>query len=290
MKRPIKCFICVLVGLASQVQLAIGQDDKSPDGELEIASVQGTLEAISTDTIKVKTDKGEEYFAVLRPKATFKYSGTAELSFLVPGLFVRFTAPFNPQTRAPQGAIADIEVFREIRQSGKRMSRELLQSQTPGIYPVTENEKEKTQDREKEKRGGKENEAGKDTAVPGGAQSFRVVGRLTAIQGGQMQVFVGNFPIIVQLDPAATVSVSAGDATFCQFGDEVEITGLRKADDKSNRIQADEIEVTGAKPLGQIENGAAASPKSPRGKLGEKDASTKNSTTKSSAPKTPAKN
>lgn len=276
MKRfPICTFCTAILGFAcllSQNLLA----QNAGAGGLEIATVEGILEAVAGDKIKVKTEDGTEYFAVLGRQSTMRYSGTADARFLKPGLLVRFAATFDVQQGTVISPVSEIEVFRTVKQ--RRMSQEQRQNQTPGIYPITG-------DKGSNKKGGRgenKKDAAKKNTKPinqnqgGTIQNFKVVGQLRAVQQKKLQVVVGNRPIIVDLDENATISVAAGDATFCQQGDQIHITGLRNPATK-NLIQAETVEIVGAKPLGitskNASNGQAKPPnrrsRTKRGKLGE---------------------
>ncbi len=234
---------------------AVGNGGGAGAGGLEIASVTGSLEAFAGNQLKIKTEDDQEYFAILNNRTTLRYKGTADAKFLRPGLLVRFSAPFDA-AGVPQAALQALEVFKTVRQ--RRMSRDLVQSQTPGIYPVAEKKGEK---------------AKSDVpAAGGGSQNFRVVGQLRALQGEKIQVAVGNRPVIVELDPAAKISVAAGDTSFCLQGDAVEVSGLRNPA-REQWIQAEAIVITGANPLGATEDKAPGrNARTRRGKLGERGA------------------
>src|SRR5690606_28409180 len=82
------------------------------------------------------------------------------------------------------------------------------------------------------------------------AQAYQVVGVVRGIQGDRMQVLAGNQPLIVQAAQEVTVTVSAGDPTYCQPGDEVHINAFKLP---NGILQAESIQVTGAKPLGAVD-------------------------------------
>lgn len=240
---------------------AIGQDadpKNAATGEnvvgMDIAKVSGTLEAVAGDKIKIKSEDGKEYFALVGAQTKVEYKGTADIAFLGPGLFVRFTAAFDPKTGIPANTVSAIEIFRPARQ--RRMSMEQKQDQTPGVYPVTE-----------EAQGDKKSKS-KTAAPPAGSQNFKIVGQVRAVMADKVQVAAGMRTFMIQLDPAATVTVSSGDAMFCKQGDQVEINGLSSPTQES-WIQAESIEITGAEPLKLPETNANRRSRNSRGKAGD---------------------
>ena len=118
------------------------------------------------------------------------------------------------------------------------MSPEMIQDQTPGIYPAADK--------------------GKDQVAAGpGFQNFRIVGKLAGVQGNKIQVIAGR-PLLIELAETAVIKVSAGDTTFCMPGDEVQINGLRNPA-QENWIQAESLTITGAKPLSPPEKATRGS-------------------------------
>ncbi len=255
--------------------LACAQDDGG--GGLEIVELTGKLEAIVGNRVKIKTDDGKETIITLATDTIFKYSGTAEASILSPGLMVRFTAAFDPSGN-PQTTLKELEIFRPAKV--KRMTREVMQSQTPGIYPVGE----KGNASQPEKAKTKEPAPQVSKTVVGGAQTFDIVGQVGGIQADRIQIRAGNRPLMLQMDPALAITVSSGDAMFCQPGDEVKLTGLKNP---AGLVQAETVEVKGAKPLGAIDESKSLRGKATkRGPQGDQDADSKPATGKPADGKT----
>jgi hypothetical protein len=233
---------------------------------LSIAKVEGKLEAVKGYQMKVKPEKGESVMVTINPSKTdFDYSGTAEMGFLVPGLMVRFTASFDAAGKA-QDALKELEIFNPARK--RRMTAEYMRDQTAGIHPIEANAGAAG--------GQKGNQGGNRPSAPGGGVAdgtdFRIVGKLMAVQGNTIQVAAGARPIMVQVDKDVKITVVAGDATFCQPGDKVEVTGLSNA---ANRglIEAEKLTVTGGKTLTLAKPGAQVrESRSRRGKQDEADA------------------
>ncbi len=293
MKRNSQTFVLVvLAGLVLTSLTGARLFAQEPgEGGLEIVELSGKLDMILGNQIKLKSENGEESVVLVGSDTTFAYQGTAEPTALSAGLMVRFTAAFDA-AGTPQAPLAELEVFTPVRV--RRMSLEMRQSQTPGIYPATDEGQEQTgkgQGADNRKAPGNvatskpvpgntpqvrtppaanpRDKSGKGNGPPaaaGAVQDYLVVGMLRAIQGDKLQIFAGNRPLILQADPGLKITVSAGDPTFCQPGDEIKLTGLKSP---AGLIQADTIEVTGAKPLGSVDEKAQSRKK--RSKPGEKE-------------------
>ncbi|MEO8271251.1 MAG: hypothetical protein ABI557_16130 [Aureliella sp.] len=234
----------------------------SDAGGLEIVNLTGQLEAIVGNQLKIVGDDKSANLILIGDESTFSYSGTADPSVLSPGLLVRFTADFD-LAGSPQAPLAELEIFRPVQ--GRRLPLEVRQSQTPGVYPVDppgpadaapKNGVVKAPPANKSQQGNKakppvaaDNQTA-NNAAPAAVQTFRVVGILRAVQGDRLQVVAGNQPLILQASPEMKITVSAGDATFCQPGDQVKLNALKLP---NGIIQADTIIVTGAKPIGSVD-------------------------------------
>jgi hypothetical protein len=241
-------------------------------GGLEIVNLSGQLEAIVGNQLKMVGKDKTANLVLIGDDTTFIYTGTADPSVLAPGLMVRFTADFD-QAGTPQAPLAELEIFRPLQ--GRRLSLEVRQSQTPGVYPVDvqaqagaapKNAKAKVAPGDKPAQRNKAQAADPtaNNAATAAIQTFQVVGMLRAIQGDRLQVFARNQPLILQASPELKITVSAGDPTFCLPGDEVKLNALKHP---NGLIQADTIQVTAAKPLGAID--ATALARNKRGKSGD---------------------
>ncbi len=260
---------------------ALAQDDE-PAGGLEIAKLTGKLEAILGNQLKLVGEDETPSVVVIGDNTIFQYVGTAEPSVLAPGLLVRFIAELDP-SGTPQAPLAELEIFRPLR--GQRLSLAVRQSQTPGIYPVEEDDAAEAAANQRNPKAAPANTPPATTRQPANnpannraaarqtpnnlasaVKRYQIVGVVRAIQGDRMQVLAGNQPLIFQAAPEVTVTVSAGDPSYCQPGDEVIVNALKLP---NGIMQAESIHVTGAKPLGAIDPKALARNQrnNPRAKL-----------------------
>ena len=254
--------------------------------DLNSVELQGTLEGMFGNQLKVKGANDQEYaIAVDASETVFRYRGTADLRFLSRGMLVRFQAEFDPQGR-PRAAVEQLEIFTP--KQDRLLTEEEILSQTPGIYPLAtareqaEVFKQDAPGQPPNARTRRENprsqavnpRAGQRGAgTPAAGQVFQIVGRLVNLQADKIQVAAGGRPLVVQLDPAVEISVSAGDATFCFPGDQIQVQGLSR-DLRPEYIQAKSITVTGSKPLAPPERivGKPEAKKEPSDSKAEKPA------------------
>lgn len=223
-------------------QSTVAQQVK-PAGGLDISEVEGKLEGVAGNMLRLQSEDGTHYMVMLAGNTTLAYDGTAEPEFLMPGLMVRFTAPFDAKGM-PHGEVTELEIFRPAKQ--RRMSREQMQDQTPGIYPVSkENEdKDKKQDARSRRRRKPE------PPLPAGVQKFRIVGQIRGVQDSKLQIAAGNRPVMIQLAKEPKIAVASGDTQFCMAGDAVSVSGLSNAA-QPELIKAESIEIKGEQPLGK---------------------------------------
>lgn len=253
---------------------------------LDIAKVEGTLEDMGGYQLKVKPEKGESTLVGINPQKTdFEYVGTAEREFLLPGLMVRFTAAFDVNGK-PQTALKELEIFVPARK--RRMTNEYMRDQTPGIHSIDPPGGEpgranaKTAEKKTDQAAGKEAKGKSKVAAAGatapagsGVMDFRIVGKLTGMQGNVIQVAAGNRPIMIELAEELEITVAAGDTTFCVAGDKVSATGLKNAA-QPNYVEAEKITITAAKPLalpkpGESPLNAKGKSQSARARRGKQD-------------------
>ncbi|MEM7477379.1 MAG: hypothetical protein AAF483_20535 [Planctomycetota bacterium] len=249
----------VLVGLCLSSTVSAQQDAAKPDPNEPkaaansgnavrgIVQVEGTLEGMHRDRLKIKDKDGKEVFAVLTPASKMEYKGTADAKFLRPGFMVRFKAGIDVQKGVVVSPISEIEVFRPS--TSRRMLPEERQLQTSGVYPVEADEKDKPVNPRQ----------GAQQIAAGTNRQFMVVGQLQVIQAQKIRVVAGNRPLIVDLKPDTKVSVAAGDAVYCLPGDKVLLTGIRNPGQAL--VQVETLEIEAAKPLGS--NPAAANKAAP---------------------------
>jgi hypothetical protein len=250
--------VALFFGLALNVSREVrAQPPQNTAGGLTSVTVEGTFMGALGNRINMKSQDNQEHMVLLSNQTTVLYHGTGDVNLLMRGQLVRFTAPFD-QSGVPQSSLAEIEIFTPIQKRG--MTRKLVESQTPGIYPVT------AEDKPGEK-GGKEKSAPAAskskkptkkntptaTSSPPGGQDYLVVGQIRGLLGDQIQVLAGNRPVAISLATEVQVLLTSTDTSLCQPGDSIKVTGVQNS---AGSIQAEEIDITGANPLGGTRDNA----------------------------------
>ena len=215
----------------------------------EISQVEGTLEGVARDRIKIKTEDGKETIAILGRQSKIEYVATATANFLRPGMMVRFESGFDVQQGTPQAPIAELEVFRPSRST--MLQPEERKKQTAGIYPASDFKDEK-----EENKGPRNTRQAAAQVAKAAERNFVVVGQLRVVQAQKMRIQAGNRAMIIELKPDAKIRVSAGDAMFFKPGDKVKLTGARAAG--SSMLQVELLEVEAVNPLGEDAKPGAA--------------------------------
>jgi hypothetical protein len=210
--------------------------------QLPMVDVSGTLERAGPGMLGIATSQQQNFLVSFNPRTTMvTCTGTAEPSFLRPGMFVRFSGQFDKKGKLT----AEIDKLTIIT---------LNKDTRPGIYPD-------------------ENLAGageEDAAAPAAAaaaadsSSYWVVGAIRGFKDGQLHVHAGGQAVAVVLAEEPTIDVEVNDLTFIQQGDTVEAKGglvSPAGGPNPGKLMATEVKVTLAKPL------AAPDPEKPmRGK------------------------
>lgn len=213
-------------------------------GGLDVAEVNGKLDAASGNRLKITGDDGQDYLVSLNQQSTIDYEGTAEPEFLRPGMLVRFTCSFDTNGQ-PQQAVSELEIFQPMQR--RRMRPDEMQKQTPGIYPVVAPEaRQQSQQPQHQRR--QQPAPQQPPASAEATQEYRIVGKVMGIEQGRMQVMAGNRPVMVELEPELKVTVASGDLTFSNPGDQIKVSGLVNAA-QPNFIQAESVRIEGAEPL-----------------------------------------
>jgi hypothetical protein len=205
--------------------------------QLRPVDLKGTVEATAQGVIHIQCD-GQEIYLKIDPRTTkIECKGTAEASYLEPGLLVRFRGDFDKKGIAKE----DIKELSIVSPSEKN---------EPG---VTSDDIADEDDKRKSK---------KDGGV------MLIVGTIKQFKDGQLVVQAGGRAVRAKLAKDADLTVDVDDYTMAEAGDKIQFKGrmpqptLQPMNTPSQAI-ADEITITFAEPL------AGDAPKKPKGKSGK---------------------
>ncbi|HEV3004725.1 MAG TPA: hypothetical protein VGX78_09695 [Pirellulales bacterium] len=195
-------------------------------------SASATVDEVGQDSLLVSDTKYGKVWVQLRQRdlrqlnslpGTVEVTGTAETSFLKPGLLVRFHVKLEKGNVEGDVAALEIVTLSEKVQLG------LNHEPVPG---KTLKELEKA-----------------------GPVDYIAVGRVKSFKNGLLQVSTGgDKDLKVKLSETAEVKVDVDDLSFASSGDTVEIKGRItqlpfNGGEVPGRVVADEMKVTLAKPL-----------------------------------------
>jgi hypothetical protein len=235
---------------------------KPGQGVNEIARGSGTLEAQQADTLKIATEDKKEKFLVVRRDAQIRFTGEADLEWLTPGLFVRFSSPFDAQGKA-SGKLKTLEVF--VPAQALRMSPEEIREQTPGIFSEGKEpppgakglftDKEPAGNRDpkgKDNKAGDRNAGKKPAAEPPVAtgQSYRVIGQVVGLKDQTLTVSTPGRPVQIELDPDLVITVTSRDLSFTNKGDSVTYAGITNTA-QPDWVQVERLDIKAEKKLEQ---------------------------------------
>lgn len=246
------------------------------DNGLKTVDTKGTLEESFGFQLRIKDKSGQELNVLLDPtSSTLRYEGTADAKILSPGMMIRFSGAFDAKGNL-QSDLTELELFRP--KVGGRMMQDELISQTPGLYPLeekkntSENNKgpeaqddspakpkkgtvtANTKDGKSSKSSSKQRQSNKSNDIKSGAnslgdvQDFKVVGRITNVQGNKLQINTGRQALIVQLAANAKIKVKMPDTEYAVKGDHVHVVGFSHTA-QPDTVKAKIVSITGAKPL-----------------------------------------
>jgi hypothetical protein len=215
---------------------AIAQDREQPRENL---TARGTLRGVFNGGFQLATDTNETWAVKLPEKAaSISFSGTAEPSFLRPGLKVKFSAVMNKKGTV-QEPVTAVTVFTPI------------EPKDIGIWPEGaggESAPNPLQDLFVPKEVKVEpKKPGKKPVIT--EQVCNVGGTLKSFKAGRLTVIAGGKEVKCELADNAKIRVATSDLAFAQLGDKVEVEGWYYVNNKNAGLWAREVSVIAANPL-----------------------------------------
>jgi len=192
----------------------------------EIVRLRGKVEGIAGDAIAITTEAGETWKIQIDPRARdVAIHGSAEPSFLQPGMFVAFRGVFDKRG-IPQDDVRALRIFTPREDS--RL----------GVMPVAQDKIGSLLEKTEEKQ-----------AKPITTAPFDVAGPLQAVgKEGQITVSVGLMMVQAKLSDKVQIAFELHDLRLMQPGDTVEASGWAHPMQELVLV-AQRLTVTSAKPL-----------------------------------------
>ena len=223
--------LCMLLGVGvSQAQQWRGQQRPMPQQGAPL-NVKGTIVAIGSGSVKVLSNNATMLFAIA-PAAQIKVTGTAELDYLRPHVYIQFTAEAEKETGIVKEPVGKLTI-----------------ASPPATPPA-------------EKKHGKPADTGlnglnADTLAPG-----TIGGHITSIKVNKVTVkpIARGKPITFELTDTPVIDVNSTDITLAKNGDTIDLQGTKFPQGNGGMINT--ATITLAQPLtGTHKKKPAAKPK-----------------------------
>lgn len=218
--------------LLNVVTLVVGQDIYGPgpgqqgqDIPKEQIEAGGTIKGIRNGQFYVVTSDGGQWIVNVDPKAQkLTFAGSADASWLQPGMFVEFNATVNAKGEATTPVkIANVMTPTKDNPPGVGNDSGGKSEDFFGVKEGDDKKKEET-------------------------IKVRVVGQITGVKDGVATVNGGNAMLLVPFDPAAKISVEMPGADglgLARPGDKIEFSGWYVKNNKG-QAWANTIHVSGS--------------------------------------------
>ncbi len=208
--------------------------------------VEGKLAGFKQGMLLVEREDGVEITVKLPEDALgFGFQAPIEVSFLRPGMMVRFNGNFN-KAGVPTDPIDELTAFLPL---AEKLAKKKSDDFVPGIYPGE-----------------------KKSNLPDGVSNYKVVGKLMGWDAtGLVAVQAGRRPLRVQLAEKATMHLRLNQLSLAQQGDAVTITGTYRLPDDT-KVVAKTISVITDRVQTGAAAGTSAKGRPKRGKRGDVDA------------------
>ena len=219
----------IVVSMGGHIAAQVPGEPPPPDW-----NESGTIEGLAGDVLQIKNAAGVPWMVRVGPQAKVTVEGSAETSYLRPGINVQFSADLDAKF-AVATPITELALYTP--ESKK----------DAGLY------------------------SGEDTKAvrKPAAGHYTVKGRVASLKGENLVVLAGGKKVAGKLSPQATIKVNVADIDLAQPGDTVKIIGWTS---KTQRGQAESstVSVTMAKPLAGVKK-KIRQPRAARTKPAEKN-------------------
>jgi hypothetical protein len=224
----------------SLVLAQYGQRPQQPEIQREGLQCAGTVKQIGRGVIGVVTDAGDQWVFQLEARPQdLSFTGSADASFVKPGMWIRFTSKLTRTGNAKE-PIASAEIYTPREGFGVGVMPEDAGLGGGGerggaLFAPTE---------EKPKAKAKPEPKVRDEDVV-----YRVGGQITRISRlGELTINAGGTSVKAKLTEDAKINVDVADLTFLQAGDKIDIRGWHPAGTKGQGV-ANQVTASALQPL-----------------------------------------
>jgi hypothetical protein len=220
------CYIAVLVVGPAPVPAQKGKQPNVPKTDLNLA---GTVKEVGAGLFQVADDAGELWVVKVEARPMdIRYTGSADGSFLRPGMFVRITSKLD-RRGVTADKVTDWTVFTQSPDTPPGIKAESGRTIGPGLFVDPKDEKKPKS---------------KTTYDP----TYEIAGRISKISRTEVTIDAGGTQVRAQLAEMANVSLDLTDLSFLRPGDKVELSGWHVTDEKG-RYWATRVTATASSSL-----------------------------------------
>lgn len=234
--------VCGLIAFseASAVAQNVRPPNRPPQMQREPVKAAGSIKEAMGGMLHVIGAGGDQWLVRLDPQPrSVSFMGTAEESWLQPGMLVRFTGIMDRRGKI-------LEPLSSLSVVSMRQGYVFGVSQEGAGAAAAGNEGPKLFEDPKPE---KPVAPAKKPAGPVEPAAVMVIGRITSHKPGKLTIDAGTRKELkVELQEGAKISVDVADLSWAKAGDKVEIDGWAYPQQKQN-VFAQEITVTASNPL-----------------------------------------
>ena len=205
-------------------------------GKVERVQGAGRFSDFQNGAILVLGAGGDKWLVSVDPKAKdVSFTGTADVSWVQPGMGVRFTTKLDKRGKAlePIGSLL-VVTLREDYQPGVQSEAPAAEKGSSDLFTEPKNPKEKPVKKKKEPLA--EN------------QTYTVTGQLTSLKNGKFTVSAAGMTVSGELAEKLKISFDITDFQYLRQGDAIKFSGMAYEEQKSI-VWANSLTVTAAEPL-----------------------------------------
>ncbi|MBC7855582.1 MAG: hypothetical protein IAF94_19300 [Pirellulaceae bacterium] len=226
-----------LFPLAFCAAVLTSHDAFSQNLEKDPLKASGTIKGVAPGVLQIATGEGDTWLLKLEAKPQdVTFSGTAEKSFLRPGMFVEFRAQVSKKGVVAE-PVASLTVFTPS------------EGRPPGVDPDGAGGGDGALFNEPKDEKKPEPKAKKSTRLQADDTIYRVAGAISKVgRAGDLTVSAGGAQVKFNLAEDCKISVEVNDLSFVSIGDKITVDGWFLKG-RPGEGAANKIEVTAANPL-----------------------------------------
>jgi hypothetical protein len=218
--------------------------------QLPVVDLKGTVEQVGADGLAIKCEGQAFNLSVDSNLTHVQCNGTADRSYLKPGVLVRFEGEFDKRMQPKSGPL---EVLYVVTQS---------ETSQPGIHSDSDVAAAAAAAGEN---GENSEEGGQRPAKRAAVENCVVIGTIKLLKDDQLQVVADGKPVKVQLAKEAEIKVEVDDYTLAAAGDEIVVRGRTvqpPSGQQPGHVFGEDVTITLAQPLESTSKAPAKKKKS----------------------------